>query len=239
MMTINPFKGHRVRTRRTRNIGLKVSLATIALGGLLVCLSAVRLGAKQDSAAPVPAKPIETTVCEILENPAAYNNKLVRVRGRLSVDSESAVIEGYGCSHAIWFTYPDGSGPPGMIATTLGRAVPGGTNSQGVRVAPIRVNLVFDSNFRKFQKFATTAAKAQNQADEQYEKDQRSRMVFYGVIATFIGRIDGVSAEVHAAHLKRSPNDLADWKGFGQMGMYDAELVLQSVQGPFEIDMTY
>jgi hypothetical protein len=56
------------------------------------------------------------------------------------------------------------------------------------------------------------------------------------VTATFTGRIDGVSKEIHAAHLKRSSFDHPDFKGFGQMGMFDAQFVLQSVENVLAVD---
>jgi hypothetical protein len=46
------------------------------------------------------------------------------------------------------------------------------------------------------------------------------------VTATFTGRIDSVSKELHAAHLKQSPNEKHGFKGFGQMGLFDAQLVV-------------
>ncbi len=52
----------------------------------------------------------------------------------------------------------------------------------------------------------------------------------YRVTATYIGRVDGVSKKVHAAHLKRSSRAPVDWKGFGHMGMFDAQIVVQSVE---------
>lgn len=48
--------------------------------------------------------------------------------------------------------------------------------------------------------------------------------------ATFIGRIDGVPDDVHAFHLKRKDMDRADFLGFGQMGLFDGQFVLQSVE---------
>jgi hypothetical protein len=51
----------------------------------------------------------------------------------------------------------------------------------------------------------------------------------YKVAATFIGRIDGVSKAIHAAHLKRSSQDTPDGKGFGHMALFDAQIVVQSV----------
>ncbi len=232
-MPINLLEGHFARARYTTRIGSKAFRASVIVAGLFMCLPTARLVARQDSAAPVPPKPIETTVCEILKSPDAFNNKLVQVRGRTLVSSEYSMIEGYGCSDAIWLAYGDGSGPPGLVATTPGQAVPGEIDSQGARVAPIRVKLVLDSNLKKFQKLLASADKA----NKKYRKpDPNSEDFLYGINATFIGRIDGVSPEVHAAHLKMSPNDKPDWKGFGQMGMFDAQLVVQSVEGPFKME---
>jgi len=52
----------------------------------------------------------------------------------------------------------------------------------------------------------------------------------YRATATFIGRVDGVSKAVHAAHLKKSPFTAPDWKGFGDMGMFEAQIVAGSVE---------
>lgn len=52
----------------------------------------------------------------------------------------------------------------------------------------------------------------------------------YRVAATFTGRVDGVSKQVHEAHRKRSSGDQIDGKGFGHMGMFDAQIVVQSIE---------
>jgi len=194
--------------------------------GELTCAKPVT---RQDSATIAQQEPIETTVCKILEAPAAFNNKLVRVRGHVSVNFEYSTIEGDGCSDAIWFAYGDGSGPPGLVAYVMGNAVPGGNDSEGARAAPIRVKLVRDFNFRRFEKHLAAAAK----------KSEASGLVLHRVTATFVGRIDGVSEEIHAAHLKRSPTDRPDNKGFGQMGLFDAQLVVQAVEGDAVMDTVH
>ena len=43
----------------------------------------------QNSSKTIRLKPLETTVCEILRNPSGFNNKLVRVRGLVSVSQNS------------------------------------------------------------------------------------------------------------------------------------------------------
>jgi hypothetical protein len=49
------------------------------------------------------------------------------------------------------------------------------------------------------------------------------------VTATFIGRIDAVSPDVHEFRKKQKTNENSDGLGFGQMGLYEAQLILQSV----------
>ena len=49
--------------------------------------------------------------------------------------------------------------------------------------------------------------------------------------AIFTGRIDAVSDDVRLFHLKRADLDRADFLGFGQMGLFDAQFVMQSVEG--------
>ncbi len=172
-------------------------------------------------------KPIETSICEIAKTPWAFNNKMVRVRGHVWNNFEYSEISGDGCGESIWFAYGNGFGPPGLAAYVAGGATSGGENEDGDRVAPIPVKLVLDSNFRKFERLMVERARA----DARSEKLNPGRYIFHEVTATFIGRIDGVTPEIHAAHLKRSPTDRADYLGFGQMGLFDAQLVIQSVAG--------
>ena len=56
-------------------------------------------------------------------------------------------------------------------------------------------------------------------------------MTLHRVSATFIGRVDEVSNDIHEFHRRRKTMDHADYLGFGQMGLYDAQFVLQSVEG--------
>jgi len=171
----------------------------------------------------IEVKPVETTACEIADAPAQFNNKLVRVRGHVQVNFEFSTIGDDGCPEAIWFTYGDGSGPAGLVATIDGTARPHVTNERGRRVASAKVTLVRDSNFDEFEKLLTTAAKL-NVHQENMRFAQR-------VTATFIGRIDGVSRQDHIAHQHRYPNRKPGSEGFGQFGMFDAQLVVERVEG--------
>jgi hypothetical protein len=171
-------------------------------------------------------KPLETTVCEVSENPSAFNNKLVRLRGHVFVNFESSTVEGDGCSNGLWLMYGDGSGPPGLAAFVSGGAQPGAEDANGDYVPPIRVQLVRDSNFNRFQRMMAAATGADSRAAESITDEY----VYHRVTATFVGRIDGVSQEIHTFHLKRSLTERADYLGFGQMGLYDAQLVVKSVE---------
>jgi len=205
-----------------------VVLARTQIGELTCALPSV----KEDSSPSLVQKTIETTVCEITENPSAFNNKLVRLRGHVSVNFEYSTIEGDGCSDGLWFAYGDGSGPPGLAAYVAGGAQPGAEDANGAYVPPIRVKLVRNSNFSEFQRMMATAVSADSRAT----KSSPDEYVYHRVTATFVGRIDGVSPEIHAFHLKRSPMDKADYLGFGQMGLYDAQLVVKSVESRATLD---
>jgi hypothetical protein len=174
-------------------------------------------------------KPIETTVCKIMENPSAFNNKLVRVRGYVSVSFEYSMLNAEGCTEVLWFAIADGSGPPGLVATVNGSGSPGGKTSKGAPVKPIPVKLVRDANYEKFEHYMMVKAEEKPCLDLLSEPTPPDCDVDR-VTATFIGRIDSVSKEIHTAHLKRSSFEHPDFKGFGQMGMFDAQFVLQSVE---------
>jgi hypothetical protein len=192
-------------------------------GGLLACITPVN---EQESKLAVRQKTIETTVCAILEHPSAFNNKMVRIRGYASGNFESSELGADGCTASLWFAYGNGGGPPDLVATVSGGARPGSEDAQGRLILPVPVKLFQDSNFQRFQKLMMARAKADERSMKNKDADS---WTFYRVAATFTGRIDAVSDDIHAFHLKRKDTDRADFLGFGQMGLFDAQFVLQSV----------
>ncbi len=191
--------------------------------GLVGCITPVNEAASVAS----QTKPIDTTICEITENPAAFNNKLVRVKGSYSGDFEYSMLSQHGCSQSIWFDYASEDSPPGLAVHVPGGAMPGAEDEKGHRIRPLPVSLVRDENFKRFQRLM----KARVEAEERAEKRHPGGFVSYRVTATFVGRLDGVSPEIHDFHKRRSDHDRADFLGFGQMGLFDAQLVMQSVAG--------
>lgn len=177
--------------------------------------------------------PITTTVCKILEDPSTFNNKLVRVRGYVSVSFEYSILSSESCSDGIWFALADGSGPPGLAATVNGQGSPGEKDPNGHWRDPVPVKLVRDANFEKFVSYLAESAKVQP------GRPCGPDCHLYRVTATFTGRIDGVSKEIHTAHSGRSASQPLDFKGFGQMGLFDAQLVVQSVKDVEAVELTH
>lgn len=193
---------------------------------LLVLVQPTKAG--QHRAIPKQQKPIETTVCKILQDPSAYNNKLVRVRGEVDVGAEYSLLVQPDCSQAIWVAL-HGDTSPGLIATVNGQGTAGSTNSSGRRIAPLPVRLVKDSNYHEFIHYMEISAKGEACLDEP-PSTSIPDCTTYRVTATFTGRIDAVSRKVHKAHQDRTSKDPPDFKGFGHMGLFDAQLVVEKVE---------
>ena len=176
----------------------------------------------------IPAKPVDTTICEIEKDPSAFNNKLVRVRGGVLIGSEYSTISDEACPHGmgLWFELGGGGSSPGLVATIGGGSRPGEEDADGRIVPPFAITLVRDANFTRFDRLIRAAIKANKQAT----KSEPDEYIFHEVTATFVGRIDGVPPEIHAFHLKRKPMDKLDYLGFGQAGQFDAQLVVRSVE---------
>ena len=212
----------------TNRIRVTTCIKPIRLGRteteMLACITPVN---QQESEQAALQKPITTTVCAILKHPSAFNNELVRVHGYVSGNFEYSDLGADGCSDSIWFGYAGGEGPPGLKAYVTGGGRPAAEDTDGRVILPVPVKLVEDSNLRQFEKLM----RARAEADERSFKGNGATITLHRVAATFVGRIDGVSDDVHAFHLKRKDTDLADFLGFGQMGLYDAQFVLESVEG--------
>ena len=137
-----------------------------------------------ESALAAQQKPMETTVCAILEDPAAFNNKMVRVYGYVAGNFEYSELGADGCPGSIWFAYGNGEGPPGLVAHINGGAWPGAEDAEGRLILPIPVKLVIDSSCQRFQKLM----KARAEADAKSEEEDPDYFKFHRVKATFAER---------------------------------------------------
>ena len=133
-----------------------------------------------------------------------------------------------GCSGSMWFAYGSGEELPGLVAYVNGGARPGAEDAEGRVVLPIPVKLVQDAGFHRFQELMKARAAADKRSMKQDAKT--FTITRHRVASTFVGRVDAVSNDIHEFHRKRNELDGADYLGFGQMGLYDAQFVLQSVE---------
>ena len=200
---------------------------------MLILLMLSRPAQAQATQSTKRAEPIATTVCKILEDPASFNNKLVQVHGYLSISFEYSILHSESCSGGIWFALADDLGPRGLRMIVRGNAVAGTQSPGGHWEPPIPVKLIRDANFEKFDNYLrqSTVGAPWSPCGSDCHR--------YQVTATFTGRIDAVSNEIHTAHLKKSPSEPSDRKGYGQMGLFDAQLVVQSIQGVEALDLAH
>ncbi|MGH9591346.1 MAG: hypothetical protein ACRD25_13185 [Terracidiphilus sp.] len=175
------------------------------------------------------AQVVDTTVCDVLKNPASFNGKMVRIKGAVSVGLDQFIVRGPDCGQpvdGIWLAYPEGAkgkaAPDAMLELQPAR------NFAGKYTAPTRtpVKLEKDKAFKQFDSMLAEQHKGQ------YMCLGCRR---YQVTATLVGRLDGVA---DATLQRDASGKITGFGGFGNMNAYPARLVLQSVSDvtPKEID---
>jgi len=185
----------------------------------------------QEKSASSPPQPILTSVCAVVKEPAAFDNKLVKIRGYVTANFEYSVLADDSCSErGIWFVFADGSGPPSLSVWANGKA-PKKTSTK-IELVPLR--LLRDSNYDALVKYWSLSEKGKACADAPPPADLLPDCRTYRVTATFVGRLDGVSSQTRMKHQKHP--DSTNREGFGLMGMFDAQIVVQSVEHVVAID---
>lgn len=175
------------------------------------------------SVASLHAQAVDATVCNIVKNPVSFNGKTVRVKGVVFAGFDSFVIKdpsgecGFPID-SIWLDYPQGTkakaGPVAVLHIQPAH------NYAGTYQAPTRAAVVLDKS-KDFKQFDSLASQAHTKGTGMCLGCARSE-----VTATFIGRIDAVA---DAAIKRDAAGKITDFGGFGNMNMYPARLVLQSV----------
>lgn len=166
------------------------------------------------------AQAANTTVCDILKNPAAFNNKVVSIKGTVAAGFDSFIIQGPQCGQqidAIWLEYPEGtkakSGPDALITLQPAKNFAGKVAPEPART-PVTLNA--DKMFKKF--------------DSSLADRMKTSGVCLGcarnlVSATLTGRIDAVKPEL----TRDASGKITSIAGFGNLNAYPVRLVLQSV----------
>ena len=186
---------------------------------LFVCL--VALGASH-------AQTVDTTVCEVLKNPAAFDGKIVRLKGTVISGFDEFAIKDSSCGQAvngIWLSYPEGtkakSGPVAMVQLRLDKNSPAAT-------VPNRAPVTLDKN-KDFKQFDTLLATP-------HKGGLCLGCMKYTVTATFTGRIDGSKT---TGATREGTGKFTSVDGFGNMNLYPARLVLQSVADVSSTEIDY
>jgi len=135
-------------------------------------------------------KVVSATICEVVKNPADFDNKLVRLKATLAGNFEISAIRDpvdKDCE-SIWFTYP-GSGPAAYVSFSTG----------GPAQPRPAVQLKKDNQFRQFQKFVDA---------KMYPRQQNTLCIDcarYEVTAVMVGLVEYAGPGRGFGHLNSFP----------------------------------
>lgn len=163
---------------------------------------------------------VDATTCEILSNPQSYDGKIVRVKATVTAGFDEFVLKDESCNqpiNAVWLSYPEGTkgkaGPIAFLRVQVARNVtlPGGTAQR----TPVKLEK--NKDFKQFDSLLATPYK---------QGGMCLGCSRYMVTATLVGRLDGVD---HAGIARDGNGKIVGASGFGNLSLYRARLVLQSV----------
>jgi hypothetical protein len=173
------------------------------------------------AACSLRAQTVDTTVCDVLKNPHAFNGKTVRIKGTVLANFDEFVIRDGDCENqvnGIWLAYPEGSkakaGPLVMMTVQPAK------NCAGKAEAATRaaVTLQKDKEFKQFDSALNQWHKTPAGMCLGCQKNE--------VQATLVGRLDTVD---NALIQRNASGKIVDVGGFGNANAYQARLVIQSV----------
>ena len=175
------------------------------------------------------AQAVDTTVCDILKSPQAFNGKIVRIKGTVSSGFDEFIIKSEDCKYhvdSVWLAYPEGtkakSGPVALLQLQPARNFAGEVTTAGR--AP--VTLEKSKEFKQFDSLLATPYKGAGMC---------LGCAKYDVAATLTGRLD-----VAEPALKRdASNKINSISGFGNLNAWPVRLVLQSVTDITQHEVDY
>jgi hypothetical protein len=178
------------------------------------------------------AQTVDTTVCNIMDNPQSFNGKIVRIKGTVYAGFDQFVVKGADCginvNKNIWLSYPEGlkakAGPAVMVHLQPAR------NFAGDVPAVQRTPVELDKNNKDFKQFDSLLATPFKKGGMCLGCNR------YEVTATLVGRLDAVA---NAAIPYDKAGKITGFGGFGHMNAYSARLVLQSVSDVASTEVDY
>ena len=178
------------------------------------------------------AQAVDTTVCDILNNPQSFNGKIVRIKGTAVASFDQFVVKGADCginvNKNIWLSYPEGTkakaGPAVMVQVQPAH------NFTGDVPVVQRTPVTLDKNNKDFKLFDSQLA-------TQYRKGGMCLGCNkFEVTATLVGRLDAVEK---AGVQRDKAGKIIGFGGFGHLNAYATRLVLQSVSDVTSKEIDY
>ncbi len=163
---------------------------------------------------------VDASVCDVVNHPAKFDGKMVRVKGVVSAGFDSLIVRGDTCDSALWLNYPAGtkakSGPAAVVTMQLA-----GSSAAPVPAWASRPAVVLDRNadFATFDTLLSAKVKTPGICLGCVKND---------VTATLVGRIDGTE---NTGLVRDEAGAVKSLDGFGNLSAYPVRLVLQSVSG--------
>jgi hypothetical protein len=178
------------------------------------------------------AQAVDTTVCDILNNPQSFNGKIVRIKGTAVASFDQFVVKGAECginvNKNIWLSYPEGTkakaGPAAMVQVQPAR------NFAGELPVVQRTPVELDKNNKDFKQFDSLLATPYRKGGMCLGCNK------FEVTATLVGRLDAVEK---AGVQRDKAGKIIGFGGFGHMNTYIARLVLQSVSDVTSKEIDY
>ena len=171
---------------------------------------------------------VDTSACDVLANPRAFDGKLIRISATAVAGFDEFLVQGSGCGSdgAIWLAYPAGTkakaGPAALLRLQLAKNAAAAPDAS----ERLPVTLQRDAQFARFDSLLATPFKSRSMC---------LGCSRYSVGATMVGRLDAAASP---GLTRDSSGKVTAVSGFGNLNMYRARLVLQSVANvvPHEID---
>ena len=169
------------------------------------------------------AQTVNTTVCAVLNNPKAFNGKMVQIKGTVVVNFDQFMLTDGNCGqqvNGIWLDYPAGSKAKAgaLVKVTIQPA-----KSFKGTVEPANETAVTLQKDKEFKQFDSVLS-------QWHDSDSGICLgcAKYTVTATVVGRLDGINDPLMGRDDKGAITSLG---GFGNANAYPARLVIQSVSG--------
>jgi hypothetical protein len=174
--------------------------------------------------------PIQTSLCEIAQNPEKFDGNMVQVRATMLTGFEASLLMDRTCEARVWFAYGDSKQEPETATEyALMDSFADLKHPERLEWRPIQgvdrpfVAIQADSEFKKLDAYLS----------KEFKSTKRHMCIscpLYSVTATFIGRLDSADRKLKALRGKDTKVIRIGGSGFGHLNSWNQQLVMQSVK---------